>query len=157
MSSGPEGSSPTKILLPVSTFIDRSKLFNSLKVLATLKNPVIVLFRVVEIHQRTNPLDPDLWREDIRKSEDFLADHAEWLEREGYRVEVRVVTARSTAEGILAESNSGDYSIVLMMKRRIRGGWRAIFHRSISEEVIRYANPPVLTFLAEQPVEEKKA
>ena len=43
-----------------------------------------------------------------------------------------------------------------MMKRRIRKGWGNIFHKSISEEVIRYANPLVLTFLAEQGLGERK-
>ncbi len=156
MNSGLSNQQPTKILLPVSTFIEKSRLVRSLQVLATLKDPVIVLFRVVEIHQRTNPLDPDLWREDIKKAEDFLNEHVDWLRGEGYRVETKVVTARDTAEGIIHEANGGGYTIVLMMKRRIRSGWAKIFHKSTSEEVIRYANPLVLTFLAEQPLGERK-
>jgi len=41
-----------------------------------------------------------------------------------------------------------------LTKRRIRSGWGRIFHRSISEEVIRYTNTLVLTFLAEPLAEE---
>lgn len=156
MSSGQSSLGPTKILVPVSTFIDKNRLFKALQVLATLKDPLIVLFRVLEVPQRTNPLDPDLWRDDIRKAEDFLSTSAGWLKTEGYRVETKVVTARDTADGIITEANSGGYTVVLMMKRRIRSGWAKIFHKSTSEEVIRYANPLVLTFLAEQPPGERK-
>ncbi len=157
MSSAENKEPPTKILLPVSDFVDKFRLPRALHVLTTLRNPTIVLFRVVEVPQRTNPLDPDLWKEDISKAEEYLNQTASWLKEEGYRVETKVVTARNTAEGIIAEANSEGYTVVLMMKRRIRSTWSKIFHRSTSEEVIRYANPLVLTFLAEQPWGEQKA
>ena len=144
----------TKILVPLSTFIDKTRFYRALQLLATLRDPLVVLFRVVEVPQRTNPLDPDLWKGDIRNAEDFLKQSAEWLEGEGYRVATKVVTARDAAGGIVSEANSGSYAVVLMMKRRIRNGWARFFHRSTSEEVIRYANPLVLTFLAEQGLEK---
>src|SRR6266849_5715946 len=68
----------------------------------------------------------------------------------------KVVTARDYAEGIIAEANNGGYTVVLLTKRRIRSGLGKIFHKSISEEVIRYTNTLVLTFLAEPQVEEMK-
>ena len=151
------GQQGTKILVPVSTFIDKNRLFKALGVLASLKDPLIVLFRVVEVPRRTTPLDPSLWKEDIKKAEDFLNESASWFEREKYRVETKVVTARDTADGIISEANNGGYAVVLLMKRRIRSGWTKVFHKSISEEVIRYTNPLVLTFLAEQELGEKKA
>lgn len=157
MSSGESRQGSPKILVPLSTFIDKNRLFRALQVLATLKDPLVVLFRVVEVPQRTNPLDPDLWKDDIRNAEGFLEQSAAWLKEEGYRTDTKVVTARNISEGVVAEANSGGYIVVLMMKRRIRSGWARIFHRSTSEEVIRYANPLVLTFLAEQGLEEKKA
>jgi nucleotide-binding universal stress UspA family protein len=147
----------TRILVPVSTFVDRNRLFKALHVLATLKDPLIVLFRVVEVPRRTTPLDPSLWADDIKKAEDFLGASASWLEHEGYRVEKKVVTARNAAEGVIIEANNGGYAVVLLMKRRIRSGWTRVFRKSITEEVIRYANPLVLTFLAEQEPGEKKA
>ncbi len=156
MSTDQSSQEATKILVPVSTFIDKNRLFGALQVLATLEDPLIVLFRVVEVPHRTNPLDPDLWKDDIRKAEDLLSQWAAWLKSGGYRVENKVVTARDTAEGIITEANSGGYTVVLMMKRRIRSGWAKIFHKSTSEEVIRYANPLVLTFLAEQSLGERK-
>jgi len=148
--------SPTKILVPVATFTDKRRLFQALQLIAAIRDPLVVLFRVVEVPQRTNPLDPSLWKDDIAEAENFLGKEEAWLRSEGYRVESKVVTARDTAEGIIDEANNGGYAVVLMMKRRIRKGWGKIFHRSTSEEVIRYANPLVLTFLADQGPGERK-
>ncbi len=157
MSPALEEQSATKILVPISTFVDRTRLFKALQVLATLKDPVIILFRVVEVPHRTNPLDPDLWKEDIKKAENYLNGVAAWLRQEGYRADSKVRTARNTGDGIISEANNGEYAVVLMMKRRIRTGWSRMFHKSITEEVIRYANPLVLTFLAEIEPGERKA
>ena len=148
--------SPTKILVPVATFTDKRRLFQALQLIAAIRDPLVVLFRVVEVPHRTNPLDPSLWKDDIAEAENFLGKEEAWLKSEGYRVESKVVTARNTAEGIIDEANNGGYAVVLMMKRRIRKGWGKIFHRSTSEEVIRYANPLVLTFLADQGPGERK-
>jgi len=148
--------SPTKILVPVATFTDKRRLFQALQLIAAIRDPLVVLFRVVEVPQRTNPLDPSLWKDDIAEAENFLGKEEAWLKSEGYRVESKVVTARNTAEGIIDEANNGGYAVVLMTKRRIRKGWGKIFHRSTSEEVIRYANPLVLTFLADQGPGERK-
>jgi len=148
--------SPTKILVPVATFTDKRRLFQALQLIAAIRDPLVVLFRVVEVPHRTNPLDPSLWKDDIAEAENFLGKEEAWLKSEGYRVESKVVTARDTAEGIIDEANNGGYAVVLMMKRRIRKGWGKIFHRSTSEEVIRYANPLVLTFLADQGPGERK-
>jgi len=143
----------TRILIPISTFVDKPRLFKALQVLSNLKNPVVVLFKVVEVPRRTTPLDPSVWKEDIERAENFLAKLASWLRGEGYRVETKVVTARDAAEGIIAEANDGSYTVVLLTKRRVRSGWGRIFHKSISETVIRYTNPLVLTFLAEPSTE----
>jgi len=148
--------SPTKILVPVATFTDKRRLFQALQLIAAIRDPLVVLFRVVEVPQRTNPLDPSVWKDDIMKAEGFLGKEEAWLKSEGYRVESKVVTARDTAKGIIDEANTGEYAVVLMTKRRIRKGWGKIFHRSTSEEVIRYANPLVLTFLADQGLGERK-
>ncbi len=153
----PEEQSSTKILVPVSTFVDKAKLFRALRVLSTLKNPLVVLFKVVEVPRQTTPLDPSIWKDDIKNAEEFLSASALWLRGEGYRVETKVVTSRDTADGIISEANNGSYTVVLLMKRRIRSGWGRIFHKSISEEVIRFTNTLVLTFLAEPELGEKKA
>lgn len=155
MKSIPRDNEQIKILVPLSTFVDKNRLFRALQILST-KTPLIVLFRVVEVPRRTTPLDPTIWKDDIKMAEEFLGDPATWLRQEGYSVETKVVTSRDTADGIVLEANNGGYSLVLMTKRRIRSGWGAMFHKSISEEVIRYANPLVLSFLAEPELGERK-
>ena len=156
MSTALEEQSSTRILVPVFTFIDKRKLFRALQVLSTLKNPLVVLFRVVEVPRQTTPLDPNVWRDDMKMAEDFLTEAASSLQSEGYRVQTKVVTSRKTADGIISEANNGNYTVVLLMKRRITSGWGKIFHKSITEEVIRFTNPLVLTFLAEPELSEKK-
>jgi nucleotide-binding universal stress UspA family protein len=146
----------TRILVPISTFVDKPRLFRALQVLSSVKNPVVVLFKVVEVPRRTTPLDPSVWKEDIQRAEGFLAKLASWLRGEGYRVETKVVTARDAADGIIVEANNGNYTVVLLTKRRVKGGWGRIFHKSISETVIRYTNPLVLTFLAEPSAAEEQ-
>jgi nucleotide-binding universal stress UspA family protein len=145
----------TRILVPISTFVDKPRLFKALQVLSNVKNHVVVLFKVVEVPRRTTPLDPSVWKEDIERAGNFLTKLASWLRGEGYGVETKVVTARDAAEGIIAEANNGNYTVVLLTKRRVRSGWGRILHKSISEIVIRYTNTLVLTFLAEPSTEEQ--
>ncbi|MEM3607000.1 MAG: universal stress protein, partial [Candidatus Bathyarchaeia archaeon] len=57
---------------------------------------------------------------------------------------VKIVVARSISEGIIYESNSGDYNIVIMMKRKPRRGFKKFLHKSISEKVIKYTRKLVL-------------
>ena len=146
-----------KILIPVSSFFDRKSLTKALRVLAVLKDATILVFHIVEVPQMTNPLDPKIWDEEIKKAEKFLDELAVWLEEQGYKVERKVKTARNAAEGIVSEANNGEYSVVLLLKRRMARSWARSLRRSISERVIRDANPPVLTLLAEQELAEKRA
>ena len=146
-----------KILIPVSSFFDRKSLLKALRVLAVLKDATIVVFHIVEVPQMTNPLDPKIWDEEIKKAGKFLDGLAVWLEEQGYKVERKVKTARNAAEGIVSEANNGEYSVVLLLKRRMARSWARSLRRSISERVIRDANPPVLTLLAEQELAEKRA
>ncbi|HEX4921555.1 MAG TPA: hypothetical protein VFV92_12545, partial [Candidatus Bathyarchaeia archaeon] len=112
----------TRILVPISTFIDKPRLFRALQVLSNVKNHMVVLFKVVEVPRRTTPLDPSVWRDNIKQAESFLAKLAAWLRDEGYRVETKVVTARDAADGIIAEANNGSYTVVLLTKRRVQSG-----------------------------------
>ncbi len=146
-----------KILIPVSSFFDRKSLIKALRVLAVLKDATIVVFHIVEVPQMTTPLDPKIWDVEIKKAEAFLDELAVWLEEQGFKVERRVKTARDAAEGIVLEANNGEYSVVLLLKRRMARSWTRSLRRSISERVIRDANPPVLTLLAEQELAEKRA
>lgn len=138
-----------KILIPISNFIDKEKLARALGSVSTPKTHSIVLLHIVEVPSLTSPLDASHFKEDVDKVTGRLEKVAEWVRRQGYDVDVKVRVARDVAEGIAEESNIGDYRIVLMMKRKIRGGLSKLLHKSVSEKVIRLTNAMVLTFLVE--------
>jgi nucleotide-binding universal stress UspA family protein len=134
-----------KVLIPVGELVSRKLITQALHVLSTFKNPTIVLFHVVEVPSRTATLDPEPYRPELDKAEEKLSDLAEWLTRQSLRVRVKVVVARNVAEGIIDETETGDYFIVFLMKRRFKRGWRQLFKHSVSQKVVRFANGLVLT------------
>lgn len=113
--------------------------------MSAFKNPTIVLFHVVEVPSLTATLDPEPYRTELDKAEQKLSDLAKWLRRQSLKVRVKVVVARNVAEGIIDETETGDYFIIFLMKRRFRKGWRQLFKRSVSQKVVRYVNSLVLT------------
>jgi len=138
---------PVKILIPISSFLDRKKIAQALHALSVFKEPIVVLFHVVEVPSRTSPVDAHHFKNEMTEAEDRLLPIADWLRSQNYDAVVRVVVARDTVEGIITEANEGDYSFVLMMKRKIRGGIAKLFHKSTSEAVIRSVKCLVLTTL----------
>jgi len=140
---------PVKILIPISSFVDREKIAHALHALSVFKNPMVVLFHVIEVPSRTSPVDTHPFKNEIAEAENRLVPVADWLRSQNYNAVVRVVVARDTVEGIVAEANEGDYSFVLMMKRKIRSGIAKLFHKSTSEAVIRSAKCLVLTTLVD--------
>ncbi|MGC8849769.1 MAG: universal stress protein [Candidatus Bathyarchaeia archaeon] len=138
-----------RILIPISNFIDREKVAKALNAVSTPETHSIVLLHIIEIPSLTSPLDASHFRDEVEKVAGRLERAAEWIRGQGYRVQVKVLVARDVAEGIVEESNIGGYQIILMMKRKIRGGLSKLFHRSVSEKVIRSTKAMVLTFLVE--------
>ena len=140
---------PVKILIPISSFVDREKIAQALHALSVFKDPIVVLFHVVEVPSRTSPVDTHPFKNEMAEAENRLLPIADWLRGQNYNVVVRVVVARDKVEGIIAEANEGDYSFVLMLKRKIRGGIDKLFHKSTSEAVIRSVKCLVLTTLVD--------
>ncbi len=136
-----------KILIPISTFVDREKIAHALHALSVFKDPMIVLFHVIEVPSRTSPINTHPFKDEIAEAEGRLRPVADWLRSQNYNTVVRVVVARDKIEGIVAEANEGDYSFVLMMKRKIRGRIAKLFHKSTSEAVIGSVKCLVLTTL----------
>ena len=134
-----------KILIPVGEPVSRKLITQALHTISAFKNPTIVLFHVVEIPSRTATLDPEPYRDELDKAQQRLSDLAKWLRRQSPKVRVKVVVARNVAEGIIDETETGDYYMVFLMKRRFRRGWRQLFKRSVSQKVVRFANSLVLT------------
>jgi len=138
---------PVTILVPIATRADRQLMTRALYALSAFKDPEIVLFHVVEMPSRTVPIEVISHREEIALADEVLSPTAEWLEKEGYRTRKKIVVARDVAEAIVTEANSEDYTFVIMTKRRPKKGVRGLFHRSVSEQVIRETKCMVLTTL----------
>lgn len=134
-----------KVLIPVGEPVSRKLITQALHVMSVFKNPTIVLFIVVEVPSRTATLDPEPYRTELDKAEEKLNDLAKWLRKQSIKVRVKVVVARNAAEGIIDETETGDYFLVFLMKRRFKRGWRQLFRRSVSQKVVRFANSLVLT------------
>ncbi|MEM3608253.1 MAG: universal stress protein [Candidatus Bathyarchaeia archaeon] len=138
-----------KILIPISNFIDREKVAKALHAVSTPETHSIVLLHIIEVPSLTSPIDASHFKEEVDKAAEKLERVAEWIRRQGYKAQVKVLVARDVAEGIVEESNIGGYQIILMMKRKVRGGLSKLLHRSVSEKVIRSTKAMVLTFLVE--------
>ncbi len=134
-----------KVLIPVGDPVSKKLITQALHVMSAFKHPTIVLFHVVEVPSRTAALDPEPYRNELKKAEEKLNELARWLRNQSLRVRIKVVVARNAAEGIIDETETGGYFIVFMMKRRFKRGWRQMFKRSVSQRVVRFANALVLT------------
>lgn len=84
-------------------------------------------------------------RDELDKAEEKLSDLAMRLRKQSLKVRVKVVVARNVAGGIIDETETGDYFIVFLMKRRFKRGWGQLFKRSVSQKVVRFAHSLVLT------------
>jgi nucleotide-binding universal stress UspA family protein len=131
--------------------VSRELITRVLHVLSAFANPLIVLLHVIEVPSRTATLDPELYPKEIKDAEARLAEISEWLTGQGVSVRSKVAVARGVAEGIITETESDDYLVVFLMKRPVQRGWRRLFNRSVSEQVVRAANCLVMTAPLEKP------
>ena len=142
-----EDQHPNKILIPLGPALDKVKIVATLQALSSFRNPLIVLFNVIELPSRTAPLDPAYYDSEFKEAEKkYLFNVARWLDEQGYHVKMKVAVARSVVDGIIEEANSGGYEAVLLLKRRVKKGLLRR-HRSVSEEVSRYVECLVVTQL----------
>jgi len=130
--------------------VSKELITRALDLLSAFPSPLIVLLHVIEVPSRTAALDPEPYRNEIKDSEARLNEISEWLRGQGMSVRSKVAIARGAAEGIITETENGNYMIVFLMKRQVRGGWWRLFNRSVSERVIRSANSLVMTAPLEQ-------
>jgi len=142
---------PAKILIPIAGSADKELMVRALYALSAFRDPEIILFHVVEMPSRTVPIEVVSHKEEISLAEDILSPTEKWLREQGYAVAKKIVVARDVAEAIVSEGNSGDYTFVIMTKRRPEKGIRGLFHRSVSEKIIRESKCMVLTTLAAEP------
>ncbi len=140
---------PVKILIPIAKYVDKVKITSALHALSAFRSPLIVLFHIIEFKSRTTTLIPSAYEEQIAEAEKNLRPIADWLKAQGYKVTIKTVIGRNTAEGIVDEANTGNYTVILMMKRKMRTGIARLFHKSISENVIRHAKCMVISMLVD--------
>jgi nucleotide-binding universal stress UspA family protein len=129
-----------KILIPVGEIVSKELITQALHVLSAFKSPLIVLFHVIEIPSRTATLETEQYEAQIKSAKKRLVDFSTWLTEQGLEVRIKVAIARNTAQGIVDEVNNDGYLVVFLMKRKMGKGWKRLFHRSVSEMVIRSAN-----------------
>lgn len=141
-----------KILITISNFIDKEKLIEALSILQK-DNLTVTLFHVIEIPSMTLPIDSSPFRKEIEKAKTKFSTIVDWLNSQDFNAELKVVISRSAEDGIIEEANSSGCTIILMMKRRIRGKFHKIFHKSKTEKVIRDTGCIVLILL----IDEKKS
>ncbi len=96
------------------------------------------------------PIESSPFEGEIEDAKLRISESVKWLSSQNYRVNSKISVSRSIADGIIEEANTGGYSFIIMMKRKIRGRFQKLFHKSITEEVIRYAGCMVLTFLIDE-------
>ncbi len=143
-----------RILIPTSKFTSQDRLTEALHAISVFKDPLLVLFHVIEVPSRTTPLDTFPYQSQIDEARKRLEPVAGWLREQRYEVKVKVVVARRTVEGVVEEANTGGYSVVLMLKRRPSTGlahlFDRLFDRSVTEAVIRSAKCLVMTALVDE-------
>ncbi len=136
-----------KILVPISNFVDRERLLEALNVFKSVEDFSVTLFSVIEVTSTTLPLNSKIFESEISEARSKLLPFANWLESQNFNVNLKVSVSRSATEGVIEEANSGGYSFIIMMKRKFRGKFKKLFHKSITEAVIRNTRCMVLTFL----------
>jgi nucleotide-binding universal stress UspA family protein len=136
-----------KILIPLGPALDKPKMVAALQALSSFRDPLIVLFHVIELPSRTAPIDSAYYESEFKEAEKtYLLQVARWLLDQGYHVQTKVAVARSVEDGIIEEANAGEYAAVLLLKRRAKKGFLRR-HKSVSEKVSRYVECLVVTQL----------
>ena len=101
----------------------------------------------------TLPIDSSSFKMEIERARSRFSILVDWLNSQDFNASLKITVSRSAAEGIVEEAKSGKYSLIIMMKRKIRNKIYKIFQKSRTEQVIRDTGYMVLTFL----IDEKRA
>ncbi len=129
--------------MPVSDKIEYADMVAATMSLLKFRATELVLFHVIEAPV-TSSLDNELFAESMLQYEAQFRPLSEWLSQQGYKVQIKVAAARHVVDAIVEEALSSNYSFIFMMKRRRK---TTIFSKSITEQVIRRVNTPVVSVL----------
>lgn len=134
------------VLMPVSGQIEYSDMVAAMLPLLKFQTSHITLLHVIEAPVST-PLESEGMEEIYRGAEKKVQSLQDWLNKQGYVAEIKLVTARSVASAIAEEASTSKYSMIFMMKRRRKKGILGLFSKSVTENVIRNVDCPVVTIL----------
>jgi len=141
-----EESAPGSVLMPFSGDIAYSDMVAAMLPLLKFQTKSLTLFHVIET-PISAPLDTAEMKDLFAAAEIRIKPLADWLAKQGYRVQIKIAAARHVKDAIVEEAHGCRYSMLFMMKRRKRRGVRSHFLRSVTEEVIRRVECPVVTVL----------
>jgi nucleotide-binding universal stress UspA family protein len=134
------------VLMPVSGQIEYSDMVAAMLPLLKFQTSRITLLHVIEAPIST-PLESEGMEEVFRDAEVKIRPLQDWLNKQGYVTEVKLVTSRSVASAISEEAGTSKYAMIFMMKRRRKKGILGLFSKSVTENVIRNVDCPVVTIL----------
>ena len=134
------------VLMPVSGQLEYSDMVAAMLPLLKFQTSHITLLHVIEAPIET-PLGSEGMEETFRKAEMQVQPLQDWLNKQGYIAEIKLVTARNVSSAIAEEAGTTKYSLIFMMKRRRKKGILGLFSKSVTESVIRNVDCPVVTIL----------
>ncbi len=134
------------VLMPVSGQIEYSDMVAAMLPLLKFQTNHITLLHVIEAPVST-PLESSGMEEIFSEAEKKVQPLQNWLNKQGYVAEIKLVTARDVSSAIAEEAGTSRYSMIFMMKRRRKKGILGLFSKSVTENVIRNVDCPVVTIL----------
>ncbi len=134
----------TKVLLPVPSKVDKYLVSKYMSVIQLLREPEVVILNVIQL-PFSSSLDQEQHAEAIETSRRELEKLKEFFRQQGINAKVKVGIGRDAADGIITEAKTGDYSLILMVKRR-KGKFK-IFEKSVTKKVLSHVDIPVISVL----------
>ncbi len=134
------------VLMPVSGQIEYSDMVAAMLPLLKFQTSQITLLHVIEAPIST-PLGSEGMEEIFEEARIRIEPLQNWLNKQGYVSNIKLVTARNVAAAIAEEASTSTYSLIFMMKRRRKTGLLGSLSKSVTESVIRMVDCPVVTIL----------
>ena len=139
-----------RVLIPVVLEPNIQLIIRGIKLLSW-NDALYILLHVVEVPLVTSPHANELDKL-LKKAEEKLKPVADSLKTMGYKTEIKIVSARDVVEGITEELKLGNYTLVMLHKKRRKTveKFMLTFTKSTSQRLIQKSNTPVMVI----PVEE---
>ena len=131
-----------RILIPVGEYTDPAPLIKLTEIIRDLELIEIVLFGVVSI-----PFTTSLEQEEIKNTEpyirirDKLEEVSQFFKSLGLNPKTRIVVSRDVPEAIIEEALSGEYDLIVLIKRLKPPRF---VRRSVSQAILSKIPSPLL-------------